>query len=40
MADVAPTFHGDTIYGETEALDKRESKSKDDRGWCMSDEGL
>ena len=27
-----PTFHGDTIYGETEVLDKTESKSKDDRG--------
>ncbi|MCF2533959.1 MaoC family dehydratase, partial [Yinghuangia sp. KLBMP8922] len=28
----APTFHGDTIYGQTEVLDKWESKSKDDRG--------
>ena len=27
-----PTFHGDTIYAETQVLDKRESKSKDDRG--------
>lgn len=27
-----PTFHGDTIYSETEVLEKRESKSKDDRG--------
>jgi acyl dehydratase len=27
-----PTFHGDTIYSETEVLDKRESKSKPDRG--------
>jgi len=27
-----PTFHGDTIYAETTVLDKRESKSKDDRG--------
>ncbi len=27
-----PTFHGDTIYGETEVLDKTPSKSKDDRG--------
>ena len=27
-----PTFHGDTIYGETEVLDKTESRSKDDRG--------
>src|SRR4051794_19689348 len=23
-----PTFHGDTIYGETEVLDKTESRSK------------
>ena len=29
---MAPTFHGDTIYGETTVLDKWESKSKDDRG--------
>src|SRR4029079_3884102 len=29
---VAPTFHGDTIYGQTEVLDKWESTSKDDRG--------
>jgi acyl dehydratase len=27
-----PTFHGDTLYGETEVLDKIPSKSKDDRG--------
>ncbi len=27
-----PVFHGDTIYAETEVLDKRESKSKPDRG--------
>jgi acyl dehydratase len=27
-----PTFHGDTIYGETQVLDKTESKSRDDRG--------
>ena len=27
-----PVFHGDTIYAETEILDKRESKSKPDRG--------
>ncbi|MDP9021678.1 MAG: MaoC family dehydratase [Actinomycetota bacterium] len=27
-----PTFHGDTVYSETEVLDKRESRSKDDRG--------
>jgi acyl dehydratase len=27
-----PTFHGDTIYSETEVLDKRESRSKPDRG--------
>jgi acyl dehydratase len=29
---LAPTFHGDTIYAETEVLDKRESQSKPDRG--------
>jgi acyl dehydratase len=29
---VAPTFHGDTIYGETTVLDKRPSRSKNDRG--------
>ena len=27
-----PTFHGDTLYVETEVLEKRESKSKSDRG--------
>ena len=27
-----PTFHGDTIYSETTVVDKRESKSKPDRG--------
>ena len=32
LRHVAPTFHGDTIYGETEVLDKTESRSKDDRG--------
>ena len=32
LRHVAPTFHGDTIYGETRVLDKWESKSKDDRG--------
>jgi acyl dehydratase len=32
LRHVAPTFHGDTIYGETRVLDKRESTSKDDRG--------
>ena len=29
---VAPSFHGDTIYAETEILEKRESASKPDRG--------
>jgi len=29
---LAPTFHGDTIYSETEVLDKRESESRSDRG--------
>jgi acyl dehydratase len=32
LRHVAPTFHGDTIYGETTVLDKRESASKSDRG--------
>lgn len=32
LKHVKPTFHGDTIYGETEVLDKTPSKSKDDRG--------
>src|SRR6185295_13555879 len=27
-----PTFHGDTIYAESEILEKSESKSKSDRG--------
>ncbi len=27
-----PVFHGDTIYAETEVLDKRESKSRPDCG--------
>ena len=29
---LGPTFHGDTLYAETEILEKRESKSKSDRG--------
>src|ERR1700751_1798884 len=32
LRHVAPTFHGDTIYGETTVLDKRPSRSKGDRG--------
>jgi acyl dehydratase len=28
----APVFHGDTIYSETTVVDKRESRSKPDRG--------
>ena len=32
LRHVAPTFHGDTLYGETTALDKKKSTSKDDRG--------
>jgi acyl dehydratase len=27
-----PTFHGDTIYSESEVLDKKESSSRPDRG--------
>jgi len=29
---LGPTFHGDTIYAETEILDKWESETKPDRG--------
>src|SRR5512133_1026565 len=32
LRHIRPTFHGDTIYGETTVLDKTPSKSKDDRG--------
>jgi acyl dehydratase len=32
LRHVAPTFHGDTIYGETTVLHKKESGSKPDRG--------
>jgi acyl dehydratase len=32
LKHVAPTFHGDTIYGETSVLGKWPSKSKNDRG--------
>ncbi|SED55813.1 MaoC family dehydratase [Rhodococcus koreensis] len=32
LRHVKPTFHGDTIYGETEVLDVTPSKSKSDRG--------
>jgi acyl dehydratase len=32
LRHVAPTFHDDTIYGETTVLDRWESKSKNDRG--------
>ena len=32
LKHVHPTFHGDTVYGQTEVLDKRESASRDDRG--------
>ncbi|MGD3109788.1 MaoC family dehydratase [Streptomyces sp. YGL11-2] len=32
LKHVAPTFHGDTIYGETTVLEKTLSRSKPDRG--------
>ena len=32
LRHVAPTFHGDTLYGESRVLAKRESASKHDRG--------
>jgi acyl dehydratase len=35
LRHVAPTFHGDTIYGETTVLGKWSSKSKPDRGFVQ-----
>jgi len=32
LSHPAPVFHGDTLFCETEVLEKRESKSKPDRG--------
>lgn len=32
LRHVAPTFHGDTLYGETEVLAAVRSRSRDDRG--------
>lgn len=32
VAHPRPVFHGDTLYAESEVLDKRESKSNPDRG--------
>lgn len=32
LRHIAPTFHGDTIYGETTVLAKTPSRSKPDRG--------
>ncbi|CAN5351173.1 MaoC family dehydratase [soil metagenome] len=32
LRHVAPTFHGDTLYAQSEVLGKRESSSRDDRG--------
>jgi acyl dehydratase len=32
LRHVKPTFHGDTVYGESEVLKKTPSRSKDDRG--------
>src|SRR5205814_3604153 len=32
LRHVAPTFHGDTIYGETTVLEKKPSTSRPDRG--------
>jgi acyl dehydratase len=29
---LGPTFHGDTLHAQTTILDKRESRSKPDRG--------
>jgi acyl dehydratase len=32
LSHPAPVFHGDTLYAETEVLDKKASQSKPDRG--------
>jgi len=32
LQHAAPMFHGDTLYAETTVLDKKESRSKPDRG--------
>ena len=32
LSHPAPVFHGDTLFAETEVLEKRESRSKSDRG--------
>src|SRR5665648_877177 len=32
LSHPAPVFHGDTLYCESEVLDKKESRSKPDRG--------
>jgi acyl dehydratase len=32
LSHPAPVFHGDTLYAESEVLEKRESRSKPDRG--------
>ncbi len=32
LRHTAPMFHGDTLYAETTVLDKKESRSKPDRG--------
>ncbi len=32
VVHLKPVFHGDTIYAETQVVDKRESKSNPDRG--------
>jgi acyl dehydratase len=32
LRHLAPTFHGDTLYGETAVLDVRTSRSRPDRG--------
>lgn len=32
LKHIAPTFHGDTLYGETTVLDKTPSRSRTDRG--------
>ncbi|MGP4115342.1 MaoC family dehydratase [Streptomyces sp. 4N509B] len=32
LRHLAPTFHGDTLYGETTVLERKPSRSKPDRG--------
>ena len=35
LSHPAPVFHGDTLFAETEVLEKKESRSKPDRGTVL-----